>query len=120
MEDIRRAQRQAEDALNRGNSRSAARNQEQATQLLSEQSRELAKALDAIRAARNGEGDPGNAKDPFGRNASGSGSNGDNVNIPDVGERQRAKDILDELRRRYNDAEDEDEREYLRRLLERF
>lgn len=118
MEDIRRAQRQAEDALERGNGRSAARNQEQATQLLSEQSRELAKALDAIRAARNGEGDPGNAKDPFGRNA--SGSNGDNVNIPDVGERQRAKDILDELRRRYNDAEDEDEREYLRRLLERF
>tara|TARA_R110000787_G_scaffold127601_1_gene239022 strand:+ start:787 stop:3495 length:2709 start_codon:yes stop_codon:yes gene_type:complete len=120
MEDIRRAQRQAEEALNRGNGRSAARNQEQATQLLSEQSRELAKALDAIRAARNGEGDPGNAKDPFGRNASGSGSNGDNVNIPDVGERQRAKDILDELRRRYNDATDEDEREYLRRLLERF
>ncbi|MEH6809030.1 MAG: DUF4175 family protein [Hyphomonas oceanitis] len=120
MEDIRRAQRQAEDALNRGNGRSAARNQEQATQLLSEQSRELAQALDAIRAARNGEGDAGNAKDPFGRNASGSGSNGDNVNIPDVGERQRAKDILDELRRRYNDADDEDEREYLRRLLERF
>ena len=79
-----------------------------------------APAAAASFAARNGEGDPGNAKDPFGRNASGSGSNGDNVNIPDVGERQRAKDILDELRRRYNDADDEDEREYLRRLLERF
>ncbi|MFT5776295.1 DUF4175 family protein, partial [Hyphomonas sp.] len=120
LEDIRRAQRRAEDALAQGNERRAARNQELATQLLSEQSSSLAKALDDARAARTGEGDPGNATDPLGRNASGGGSNGENVNIPDAGERQRAKDILDELRRRYNDAEDEDEREYLRRLLERF
>jgi uncharacterized protein (TIGR02302 family) len=120
LEDIRQAQRRAEDALAQGNERRAARNQELATQLLSEQSSSLAKALDDVRAARTGEGDPGNATDPFGRNASGGGSNGENVNIPDAGERQRAKDILDELRRRYNDAEDEEEREYLRRLLERF
>ena len=120
LEDIRRAQRRAEDALAQGNERRAARNQELATQLLSEQSGSLAKALDEVRAARTGEGDPGNATDPLGRNASGGGNNGENVNIPDAGERQRAKDILDELRRRYNDAEDEEEREYLRRLLERF
>ena len=120
LEDIRRAQRRAEDALAQGNERRAARNQELATQLLSEQSGSLAKALDDVRAARTGEGDPGNATDPLGRNASGGGNNGENVNIPDAGERQRAKDILDELRRRYNDAEDEEEREYLRRLLERF
>ena len=42
------------------------------------------------------------------------------VNVPDEGERQRAKDILDELRRRYDEAVDEDEREYLERLLDRF
>lgn len=120
LADIRRAQRSAEEALEQGNERRAARNQELATQLLSEQSGSLAEALDEIRAARSGQGDPGNSTDPFGRNASGAGNNGENVNIPDAGERQRAKDILDELRRRYNDADDEEEREYLRRLLERF
>ena len=121
LADIRRAQRSAEEALEQGNERRAARNQELATQLLSEQSGSLAKALDEMRDARSGQrGDSGNSTDPLGRNASGAGNNGDNVNIPDAGERQRAKDILDELRRRYNDAEDEEEREYLRRLLERF
>ncbi|WP_430403112.1 DUF4175 domain-containing protein [Hyphomonas sp.] len=120
LADIRRAQRSAEEALEQGNERRAARNQELATQLLSEQSGSLAEALDEMRAARSGQGDPGNSTDPLGRNASGAGNNGENVNIPDAGERQRAKDILDELRRRYNEAEDEEEREYLRRLLERF
>ena len=120
LADIRRAQRSAEEALEQGNERRAARNQELATQLLSEQSSSLAEALDEMRAARSGQGDPGNSTDPFGRNASGAGNNGENVNIPDAGERQRAKDILDELRRRYNEADDEEEREYLRRLLERF
>lgn len=120
LADIRRAQRSAEEALEQGNERRAARNQELATQLLSEQSGSLAEALDEMRAARSGQGDPGNSTDPLGRNASGAGNNGENVNIPDASERQRAKDILDELRRRYNEAEDEEEREYLRRLLERF
>ena len=44
----------------------------------------------------------------------------DRVNIPDATERQRAKDILEELRQRYNESDDEEEREYLRRLLDRF
>jgi hypothetical protein len=50
----------------------------------------------------------------------GAGNDGENVEIPEKAERQRAKDILDELRRRYNEAEDEDEKEYLKRLLDRF
>jgi hypothetical protein len=56
----------------------------------------------------------------MGRSLMGAGNDGEGVNIPDESERQRAKDILDELRRRYNEAEDEEEREYLRRLLDRF
>ncbi|MEE2921725.1 MAG: DUF4175 family protein, partial [Pseudomonadota bacterium] len=60
------------------------------------------------------------SSDPFGRQAGGPGNNGEEVNIPDAGERQRAKDILEELRQRYNDSDDPEEREYLRRLLDRF
>ncbi|MEO0786226.1 MAG: DUF4175 family protein, partial [Pseudomonadota bacterium] len=59
------------------------------------------------------------ALDPFGRAFGGAGD-GDDVSIPDEAERQRAKDILDELRRRYNEAEEGEEREYLERLLDRF
>ena len=42
------------------------------------------------------------------------------MNIPDASERQQAKEVLEELRRRYSEAEDEEEREYLERLLDRF
>jgi hypothetical protein len=56
----------------------------------------------------------------MGRSLMGAGNDGEGVSIPEEAERQRAKDILDELRRRYNEAETEEEREYLRRLLDRF
>ena len=78
----------------------------------------MAGALDSLQAERLGEQSGG--EDPMGRSLMGAGNDGEGVNIPDESERQRAKDILDELRRRYNEAEDEEEREYLRRLLDRF
>ena len=92
--------------------------QERATQMMSEMSRGLASALDSLRADRLGE--QGGTADPLGRSLVGAGNDGEGVNIPEEAELQRAKDILDELRRRYNEAEDEEEREYLRRLLDRF
>ena len=118
LEDIRRAQRQAEDALERGNERRAARNQEMATNALSEISRDLAERLDTLERERNGQ--DAQQSDPFGRPSGGPGNSGEEVNIPDATERQRAKDILEELRQRYNESDDEEEREYLRRLLDRF
>lgn len=118
LEGIRDAQRRAERALRGGNEGRAILEQERATQMMSELSRGLAEALDEMQAARDGQQGGGN--DPLGRALMGAGNDGDSVNIPDVSERQRAKDILDELRRRYNEAEDEEEREYLRRLLDRF
>ena len=82
----------------------------------------LAEELDAARANRLGEqqasGD--GAADPFGRSQTGAVDDSNSVDVPDEAERQRAKDILDELRRRYDGAVDEDEREYLERLLDRF
>ncbi|MFN3313033.1 MAG: DUF4175 domain-containing protein [Hyphomonas sp.] len=119
LEAIRDAQRRAERSLEAGNETRALIDQERATQLLSQLSRDLAGQLDQMRASRLGErGDPSN--DPFGRPQMGAGNDGEGVEIPSESERQRAKDILDELRRRYGEAEDEEERDYLRRLLERF
>ena len=119
LEAVRNAQRRAQQALERGNERQAARNQEMATGALSDINRELAGMLDEMqRARRNEQGQSTN--DPFGRQTGGYGNDGDNVRIPEEAERQRAKDILEELRRRYNESDDEEEREYLRRLLDRF
>lgn len=113
------AQRRAERALEGGNEGRAVIDQERATQMLSELSRDMADQIDQMQAARRGEqGQQSN--DPFGRPLTGAGNDGQGVEIPSEAERQRAKDILDELRRRYSEAEDEEEREYLRRLLERF
>ncbi len=119
LEAIRDAQRRAERSLEAGNETRALVDQERATQMLSQLSRDLAGQLDEMRASRRGEqGDASN--DPFGRPMTGAGNDGEGVEIPSESERQRAKDILDELRRRYGEAEDEEERDYLRRLLERF
>lgn len=60
--------------------------------------------------------------DPFGRSQSGdtSGQQSGRI-IPEKSDIQRARDILDELRRRAGETErDEDELDYIRRLLEVF
>ncbi|MFN3608452.1 MAG: DUF4175 domain-containing protein [Hyphomonas sp.] len=116
---ILEAQRRAERALDAGNEGRAVMDQERATQILSELSREMANQIDQMRANRLGEQGQ-NSNDPLGRPLTGAGNDGQGIEIPSESERQRAKDILDELRRRYGEAEDEEEREYLRRLLERF
>ena len=52
---------------------------------------------------------------------SGTGDEGDETPVPNQTERQRAREILDELRRRAQDTtRPESEREYLKRLLDRF
>lgn len=122
VEAIERSQRRAGNALEDGNEGRAIRNQEQATRQLRELAEGLAEALDQAQAERNGEqqGQGQGASDPFGRSQMGGIDDSNSVDIPDEAERQRAKDILDELRRRYDEAVDEDEREYLERLLDRF
>ncbi len=116
LEAIARLQERAARELERGNFGLAQRQQEESAKALRDLSAELAGALDELQQARRGEASP---DDPFGRPIGGPGS-GENVTIPDQAERQRAKDILEELRRRYDEAEDADERDYLQRLLDRF
>jgi hypothetical protein len=119
---IERSQRRAGNALEDGNEGRAIRNQEQATRQLRELAEGLAEALDEAQSARLGDaqGTDAAGADPFGQNTTGGIDDNNSVEIPDEGERQRAKDILEELRRRYDEAVDEDEREYLERLLDRF
>jgi len=118
---IDRAQRRAAESLRDGNSMRAQRNQDEATDGLNELAEGLAGQLDELRRERLGDEYGGGADetDPFG-NPMGGVSDGRDVNIPDEAERQRAKDILDELRRRYGETPDEEERDYLERLLDRF
>ncbi len=122
LEAIERSQRRAGNALENGNEDRAIRNQDQATRQLRDLAEGLAEALDEARADRLGDqnAQAAGAADPFGNSVSGAVDDSNSVDIPDQAERQRAKDILDELRRRYDEAIDEDEREYLRRLLDRF
>ena len=122
LEAIERSQRRAGNALEDGNEGRAIRNQDQATRQLRELAEGLAEALDDARADRLGEQNQQGAgsADPFGNSINGAVDDSNSVDIPDEAERQRAKDILDELRRRYDEAVDEEEREYLQRLLDRF
>ncbi|MEM6586653.1 MAG: DUF4175 family protein, partial [Pseudomonadota bacterium] len=107
LEAIERAQRRAGSALEDGNELRALRNQEDATEQLRDLALALAEELDERRAARLGEefgnGTDTGQSDPFGNNPQVGIGSGDNVDIPDQIERQRAKDILEELRRRYGD-----------------
>ncbi|WP_051608967.1 TIGR02302 family protein [Fodinicurvata fenggangensis] len=66
--------------------------------------------------------DGGQGRDPLGRRYGGDGrSQGDAVQLPEAGDLQRAREILDELRQRSGQRDrPEMEREYLDRLLEQF
>jgi hypothetical protein len=60
-------------------------------------------------------------RDPLGRPTGNAGFSTEHVDIPDEAEMQRAREILDELRRRLGQRHrPEDEREYIERLLRRF
>lgn len=68
-------------------------------------------------AARGSGGQP--MRDPLGRPV--GETKGDGVDVPEKSDAQRARELLDELRRRLADGErTEDEINYLERLLERF
>ncbi len=111
-------QRRAEEALRRGDFAAAREAQQQAMSALQDRSSELARL--------NDENDPNarqerDQRDILGRLNNGESGYGENVKIPDEIERQKARDILDEIRRRAgNRALSREELDYLNRLLDRF
>jgi len=112
------AMRQAEDALRRGDLEGAEAAQSAALENL----REGADALSAELRERGQGGEEGgsgegNQRDPLGR---GVGDDGEGF-VPNTTDPVRAREIFDEIRRRAQDPNrPEAEREYLRRLLDRF
>lgn len=112
----------AAQALRRGDLGEAGRQQESALRSLRSGAEKLSREATAKREGRDGreEGRTG-SEDPLGRQMGGSGDSGDETAVPGASERQRAREILDELRRRAQDTtRPESEREYLKRLLDRF
>jgi uncharacterized protein (TIGR02302 family) len=111
------AMRRAEDDLSGRNFDGARNAMEEAIANLRDGAESLAKTERArAKAAQRQGGQP--MLDPLGRPL---GTAGAGVDVPDESDAQRAREFLDELRRRLSDGErTEDEIDYLERLLERF
>lgn len=113
------AMRRSEEALKAEEFSSAAEAMERAIESLREGAEGLARAQAAARSA-GGQGQGASPmRDPLGRptgNAYGRGAE-----VPEQSDAQRARELLEELRRRLSDGErSEEEIDYLERLLERF
>ncbi|MEX0645323.1 MAG: DUF4175 family protein, partial [Parvularculaceae bacterium] len=110
--------RNAESALNADNFDAAGTAMERAIASLRDGAQALAEArAQAAKAGRNGERGP--ALDPLGRPT--GDTVGAGVKVPETWDAQRARDVLEELRRRLSDGDrSDDEIKYLERLLERF
>ena len=127
LNDARTAMGKSEDALSEGDFYGAGRAQSDAIDALRKAGEGLlkqeAERLEAEQGDESGKGGDdakgGNA-DPFGREG-GEGVGESDIDVPDKSDQQRARELLEELRKRSGERErDETEREYLDRLLERF
>ena len=127
LEDARRAMGRSEQALSEGDFYRAGRAQSDAIDALRKAGEGLleqeAKRLQAEKG-KDGDGagdeDKAGKADPFGREG-GDGFGESDVDVPEKSDQQRARELLEELRRRSGERErGETEREYLERLLERF
>ncbi|HET9230082.1 MAG TPA: DUF4175 family protein, partial [Vitreimonas sp.] len=114
------AMRQAEDALRQGDLEGAQAAQSAALEELREGAEALAAEMRA-RGREGGEQGESGERDPLGRPTSGSADGGSETRVPTEGDPVRAREIFDEIRRRAQDPNrPAAEREYLRRLLDRF
>jgi uncharacterized protein (TIGR02302 family) len=128
LSDADRSMGLAEGDLRAGDPNSAVQPETQALQSLQQGAQAMMQALAERYGRKPGDrGGPdqdqfGQSQDPLGRNLPGLGQidTGD-VKIPDKSDLQRAREILDELRRRAGDPErPRYELDYLDRLLKRF
>ena len=123
LNDAEQAMRRAEDALRRGDLEGAEEAQSAALENLREGAEALAAEMRDRGRQREGaeRGEDGRGRDPLGRATTGAGGGEGGVNIPTQSDPVRAREIFDEIRRRAQDPNrPEAEREYLRRLLDRF
>jgi uncharacterized protein (TIGR02302 family) len=118
----------ARDALNEGDAETALQNQVDALDSLRQGARDLAQQMQdgqpgqGQQAGRDGRSGNVRDEDPFGRPRASDGPlDGDSVQVPDASLMNRARELLDEIRRRAGDrSRPEMELDYLQRLLDRF
>jgi uncharacterized protein (TIGR02302 family) len=120
-----RSMREATEALQQGLPGEAIDPQTQALGELQKGLQEMANALMQQlqqAGARPGRDPSGQGRDPFGRNENGIGAiDTTDVDIPEQSDVQRARALIEELRRRAGDrARPKLERDYIERLLKRF
>jgi hypothetical protein len=113
--------RQAEEALERGDLAEATQHQGDALDQMREGGQEMAEQMaknSPQRTGRNGD----TPRDPLGRPQRSQGPDlGTSVKVPDEIDQQRAREILEELRKRSSEASRPPvELDYLERLLKRF
>lgn len=114
------AMRQAEEALRRGDFEGAEAAQSAALDRLREGADALAAEMRARGQQGNEQGQGESGRDPLGR-ATGAGDGDGEGEMSDTADPVRAREIFDEIRRRAQDPNrPEAEREYLRRLMDRF
>jgi uncharacterized protein (TIGR02302 family) len=125
LDDAEQSMAEAEKALREGDFAGALENQAQAMEALREGLRKLAQSDDDSGAesaeSQSQQGGP-NGSDPLGRNAEGASPDaGDGSQETEDEAYDRARDLLDEIRRRSAERErGDEERDYLKRLLDRF
>jgi hypothetical protein len=111
----------AEDALKEGDLEEAGNQQAQALDQMRQSAQQMAEQMQQNAQQRLGRG--GNSpRDPLGRPQRAQGPDlGTSVKVPDAIDAQRAREILDELRKRSGQSlRPQDELEYIDRLLKRF
>ena len=115
------AMEDAQQSLQDGNADGALAAQEEALADLRAGAEELARdLLERMQDGQEGEG-RGEEEDPLGRPSDGAFADGSSVEIPDEMTRARAREILDELRRRSaQTGRSQEELDYIERLLDRF
>jgi len=121
LNDAGEAMRRAEDALRAGDLEGAEAAQSAALESLREGAEALAAEIRERGRDGGGDGEAGGERDPLGRPTSGSADGGSETRVPSTSDPVRAREIFDEIRRRAQDPNrPAAEREYLRRLLDRF
>jgi uncharacterized protein (TIGR02302 family) len=111
----------AEDALKQGDLDDAANQQSQALDQMRKSAQQMAQQMQQNAQQRLGRGGS-SPRDPFGRPQRAQGPDfGNSVKVPDAIDAQRAREILEELRKRSGEnLRPQDELEYIDRLLKRF
>jgi uncharacterized protein (TIGR02302 family) len=116
------AMRDAKEAIGEGNLDSATQQQSLALDKLRKGAQSMAEQMTDSGEAQSGQGPGNNGRDPLGRpDRSNRPDLGLSVKVPDEIDIQRAREVLDELRRRLGDpARPAIELDYLERLIKPF